>query len=37
MDLNALTHSWFGVTIENNNVVELNLQFNNFNGSLPLE
>ena len=34
-DLTTPVSSWYGVTIENNQITELNLAFNNLNGSLP--
>jgi len=36
-DLTADVNSWYGVTIENDKIVELNLAFNNLNGTLPNE
>lgn len=36
-DLNASVDKWYGVKLENDKVVEINLQFNNLNGNLPLE
>jgi len=36
-DINSSEDSWYGVKIERNQIVELNLQFNNLEGSLPEE
>ena len=36
-DLNAPVNSWYGVKLESDRVVEINLQFNNLNGMLPQE
>ena len=36
-DLNASIDKWYGVKLENDKVVEINLQFNNLNGELPQE
>ena len=36
-DLNASEDTWYGIKIENNKLVEINLQFNNLQGVLPLE
>ena len=36
-DLNASVDTWYGVKLENDRVVEINLQFNNLNGKLPQE
>ena len=36
-DLNADVTAWQGLTIEDNKVVEINLQFNNLQGQLPQE
>src|SRR5210317_2251163 len=34
-DLNTPVTTWYGVVIENDQVVELNLEFNNLQGYLP--
>ena len=34
-DLNASVTTWYGVVIENDQVVEINLEFNNLQGQLP--
>ena len=34
-DINESVSTWHGVTIENNKVVEINLEFNNLEGELP--
>ena len=36
-DINASENTWYGVKIENNQIVELSLQFNNLDGNLPQE
>ena len=36
-DLSTSVENWYGIKIENNKVVEINLQFNNLNGELSLE
>ena len=36
-DLSQPEDTWYGVTIENHKIVELNLQFNNLQGSIPQE
>jgi Leucine-rich repeat (LRR) protein len=34
-DLNQPVSAWYGLSIENDNVVAINLSFNNLNGKLP--
>ncbi|OEJ99209.1 hypothetical protein A8C32_08550 [Flavivirga aquatica] len=36
-DFNTPIDTWHGVTVENDRIVEINLQFNNLNGQLPKE
>ena len=36
-DMNDPVSKWHGVTLENNKVVEINLEFNNLEGQLPKE
>ena len=36
-DLNAPIDTWYGVTVEKDKIVEINLQFNNLQGTLPQE
>ena len=36
-DLNESVNSWFGITVENSHVVEINLSFNNLSGEIPSE
>lgn len=34
-DLNEPVENWFGITIKDNSITEINLLFNNLNGSIP--
>src|SRR6056300_191683 len=36
-DINASVDTWYGLKIEDNSVVEINLRFNNLSGNLPQE
>ena len=36
-NLEAPVNSWYGVKVENDKIVEINLQFNNLQGTLPQE
>src|SRR5690606_14827683 len=36
-DLNKSVNTWYGITIENDRVIEINLPFNNLEGLLPQE
>ena len=36
-DLSTPINTWYGVTVEENQVVALNLEFNNLQGTLPEE